>query len=595
MRFRTCPCRPLPARAALFPFIFVTSFATDPPDASAADGPAGPANTSAKATAPQGTVAAHEWRSEIFAGTVRRYWVYLPAQYNATSPAALMVFQDGHTYVDPDGFGVPAVFDRLIHAGEMPVTIGLFVDPGHQKPELPPEPGWRPRAENRSFEYDSLSDQYGRFLLQELIPELEKRYKLRADPEARAICGISSGGICAWTAAWERPDAFRKVLSHVGSFTNIRGGHVYPALIRKSSPRPIRVFLQGGAGDVDNAHGSWPLANQQMAAALRFRGYDYRFEFGTGGHNSDHSTAILPESLRWLWRDQVSFPRAGSRVVFFGDSNTFKGQFIALIDAHYRASGRALETINLGLSSETACGLSEPDHPFPRPDVQERLERALEKTKPDVVVACYGMNDGIYYPFSDERFARYKEGVEALIEKVNAVGARLVLLPPPPFDPLPMRKAGKLLPDGAEKYAWFSIYENYDQVMERYAEWILGLRGRVEMVVDIRTAIVELLAKEREQDPDFVMSGDGVHFNERGHQVLAQTILKAWGETPQPVPAEIEKLAAEREKLLRFAWLSHVGHKRPGIKPGQEINEARAAALEIERKIEALSRANPGS
>jgi enterochelin esterase-like enzyme/lysophospholipase L1-like esterase len=593
MSFRTCPSHHFPASTGLLLLSFVTGSLAGLPTASAADSPPlGQGEELTEAIVPQGTVTEHEWRSKIFEGTVRRYSIYVPAQYDAASAAALMVFQDGHTYVHPDGFGVPAVFDRLIHEGDMPVTIGLFVDPGHQKPELPAAPGWRPRAENRSFEYDSLSDQYVRFLLEELIPELEKTYKLRADPEGRAICGISSGGICAWTAAWERPDAFRKVLSHVGSFTNIRGGHVYPALIRKSSPRPIRVFLQGGAGDVDNAHGSWPLANQQMAAALRFRGYDYRFEFGSGGHNSEHGTAILPESLRWLWRDQVSFPRTGSRVVFFGDSNTFKGQFIAGIDAHYRAAGRALETINLGLSSETACGLSEPDHPFPRPDVHERLERALEKTQPDVVVACYGMNDGIYYPFSDERFARYKQGVESLIEKVSAAGARLVLLTPPPFDPLPMRKAGKLLPDGKEKYAWFAIYENYDQVMERYAEWVLGLRGRVEMVIDIRSPIVDLLAKEREQDPNFVMSGDGVHFNERGHAVLTQTILKAWGETPQTISAEIATLAAKREKLLRFAWLSHVGHKRPGITAGQEIEAARAAALELERKIDALGRAN---
>src|SRR5262249_32889623 len=160
----------------------------------------------------------------------------------------------------------------------------------------------KPNPPLRSALYDTLSDTYARFLEKEILPEVGKKYRLRQDAAGRAICGISSGGICAFTVAWQRPDLFSKVLSHVGSFTNIRGGDVYPGLIRKSANRPIRVFLQGGAKDLDNEHGSWPLANQQMAAALKFRGYDYRFEFGTEGHNGKHGGAILPESLRWLWR-----------------------------------------------------------------------------------------------------------------------------------------------------------------------------------------------------------------------------------------------------------------------------------------------------
>jgi enterochelin esterase family protein len=136
-----------------------------------------------------------------------------------------------------------------------------------------------------------------------MLPEVSKEYKLTDDPEGRAICGISSGGICAFTVAWERPDAFRRVLSHVGSFTNIRGGHVYPALIRKTERKPIKVFLQDGSNDLDNLHGNWPLANQQMAAALKFAKYDYEFVFGDGGHNGKQGGAILPDSLRWLWKD----------------------------------------------------------------------------------------------------------------------------------------------------------------------------------------------------------------------------------------------------------------------------------------------------
>lgn len=242
--------------------------------------------------------------SRVFPGTIRRYWVYVPAQYDASTPAAVMVFQDGHAYVDPNGqFRATVVMDNLIHAGAMPVTIGIFVDPGHKKSQLPDKPGWNPRPENRSVEYDTLSDDYARFLLEEILPAVGRDYVLTENPELRGICGISSGGICAFTVAWERPDAFRRVLSHVGSFTNIRGGHVYPALIRKTERKPLRVFLQDGSGDLDNAHGNWPLANQEMAAALRFAGYDYQFVYGTGGHNGIHGGAILPESLRWLWRD----------------------------------------------------------------------------------------------------------------------------------------------------------------------------------------------------------------------------------------------------------------------------------------------------
>lgn len=256
---------------------------------------------------PRGEVTQHTWKSEIFPGTIRYYSVYKPAQYDPEKPCAVMVFQDGHTYVDEKGqFRVPVVFDNLIHRGELPPIVGIFIDPGYLDDKLPETRGWRPRPENRSFEYDTLSDQYARFLLEEILPEVGKDLNLTTDPNQRAICGISSGGICAWTVAWERPDEFRKVLSHVGSFTNIRGGHVYHALIRKTEPKPIRVFLQDGSGDLDNSHGNWPLANQQMAASLKFAKYDYKFVYGEGGHNGIQGGAILPESLKWLWRKEDS-------------------------------------------------------------------------------------------------------------------------------------------------------------------------------------------------------------------------------------------------------------------------------------------------
>src|SRR2546430_5118001 len=251
---------------------------------------------------PQGKITQHTWTSKIFEGTVRDYWVYVPAEYDPQRPACVMVFQDGQAYVNKKGdFRVPIVFDNLIYKKEMPVTIGIFINPGNFPASGSDE---KPRS-NRSFEYDTLSDQYVNFLEKEILPEVGKEYQLRQDAAARAICGISSGGICAFTAAWERPDLFSKVLSHVGSFTNIRGGDVYPGMIRKTEKKPIRVFLQDGSGDLDNLHGHWPLANQQMAAALKFAKYDYKFEYGDGGHNGKHGGAILPESLRWLWRDET--------------------------------------------------------------------------------------------------------------------------------------------------------------------------------------------------------------------------------------------------------------------------------------------------
>jgi enterochelin esterase family protein len=215
-----------------------------------------------------------------------------------------MVFQDGGShYVKEDGqFRTPIVFDNLIHKKEMPVTIGVFINPG----VIPPTKSGEEARNNRSFEYDTLSDQYAKFLLTEILPEVSKNHKLSDKPEHRAICGLSSGGICAFTVAWERPDAFGKVMSHVGSFTNIRGGHVYPSLIRKTEPKPIRVYLQDGSGDLDNQHGSWPLANQEMAAALKYAKYDYKFDYGDGAHNGKHGGSILPDALRWLWRDVKS-------------------------------------------------------------------------------------------------------------------------------------------------------------------------------------------------------------------------------------------------------------------------------------------------
>jgi len=252
-----------------------------------------------QADVPRGSISQQQFRSHIFGGTLRDYWLYVPAQYRAADPAALMVFQDGHAYVAEDGaFRVPIVFDNLIQQRAMPVTLGLFVNPGHAG-KAPPETPWQSDA--RSYEYDSLTEKYSRFLIEELLPEIEKTHRISKEPKQRAIGGMSSGAICAFTVAWQRPDCFHKVLSHVGSFCDIRGGHNYPFYIRQWAKREIKVFLQSGENDLDTQFGNWWLCNLQMAKALEFRNYDHRFVGGKGGHDGDHGGAILPDSLRWLW------------------------------------------------------------------------------------------------------------------------------------------------------------------------------------------------------------------------------------------------------------------------------------------------------
>ncbi len=285
----------------------VSAFSQDDDKPKPKEYPLGP-DSERKEDVPKGEVTKHVWKSTVFPKTIREYYVYVPAQYDpqGTEKAAVMVFQDGHAYVGEKGqFRAPIVMDNLIHTGEMPVTIGIFINPGWFAESLEKPQGWKaPKGigSNRSVEYDSLLPEYATFLEKEILPEVGKTLRLTDDPEQRAICGISSGGICAFTVAWERPDLFRKVLSHVGSFTNIKGGHVYPALIRKTERKPLRVFLQDGSNDLDNAHGNWPLGNLQMDKALTFSKYDLKFVFGEGGHNGNHGGAILPDSMRWLWR-----------------------------------------------------------------------------------------------------------------------------------------------------------------------------------------------------------------------------------------------------------------------------------------------------
>ncbi|MEZ6128483.1 MAG: SGNH/GDSL hydrolase family protein [Planctomycetaceae bacterium] len=289
-------------------------------------------------------------------------------------------------------------------------------------------------------------------------------------------------------------------------------------------------------------------------------------------------------------RADNTFPMNASRILFLGDSITNAGHYVQDIELQLRLHGISPlpEFINIGLPSETCTGLSEPDHPFPRPDVHERLDRALEKVKPDVVVACYGMNDGIYHPFRDDRFAAYQAGIQKLIHKVHAAGAKIVLITPPPFDPTPLKgQPGKLLPAGAEKYAWFAIYENYDDVIRQYGEWVMTLSDTADMVINVHAPLTAYLQEQRKKDPGFVVSGDGVHMNATGHRIMARAILNAWGVDSWCEPsAELVTLMQQKERLIHDAWLSHVGHRRPGVKDGLPVDEATTKVRELNLLIE---------
>lgn len=247
-----------------------------------------------------------QWRSEIFPGTVRDYWLYVPQQYNKDQPTSLLIVQDGLNRAK--GWNLPQVLDNLIHKGEIPVQIGLFITPG----VIPAvDEKSQPRF-NRSFEYDSLGDRYARFLIEEILPEIRKSYNISDDPNDRAIAGASSGAICAFTAAWERPDQFRRVFSTIGTYVGLRGGDSYPVLIRKYEPKPIRVFLQDGTTDLNLYGGEWFNANEAMLSALKFSQYEVNHAWGSGGHNSKHGAAILPDALRWLWKDHPQPVRKGT-------------------------------------------------------------------------------------------------------------------------------------------------------------------------------------------------------------------------------------------------------------------------------------------
>ena len=250
-----------------------------------------------------------DWRSQtIYPGTTRDLWIVTPPSLEPGQRAGLLVCNDGGSYLRPDGaVRAQNVLENLVAAGKIGPMVGVFVNPGRPLDVDATPSEWDmntdPRASRqRSVEYDTVSDRFASMLADEILPFVEHQIGpvLDPDPARRIVAGISSGGICAWTAAWHRPDLFGRVMSHCGSFVNIRGGHHWPYLIRSNERRPIRVFLQSGTRDADIILGNWPLANQQMAAALSFAGYDVRFEFGTGGHNLRHGGALFADALRWL-------------------------------------------------------------------------------------------------------------------------------------------------------------------------------------------------------------------------------------------------------------------------------------------------------
>jgi gluconolactonase len=274
--------------------------------------------------------------SKIFPGTWREYWVYVPAQYTPDNPACVYVNQDGIQYE------APTVFDNLIHKKEMPVTIGVFVMHGRVKAV---DGKAALDRFNRSFEYDGLGDNYVRFLLEELLPDVETKkttdgrsIRLSKSGNDRAIGGASSGAICAFTAAWERPAEFSRVFSAIGTYVGLRGGDQYSTLIRKSEPKPIRIFLQDGANDLNIYGGDWWMANQTLQRALSFAGYEVQHVWGEGAHNQKHATAMFPDAMRWLWRDWPQPVKTGQTRNQVLTDALIPGQGWELVSEGYRST-----------------------------------------------------------------------------------------------------------------------------------------------------------------------------------------------------------------------------------------------------------------
>jgi enterochelin esterase family protein len=255
--------------------------------------------------------------SAAYPGTQHTYWIYVPAQYDPGVAASLMIFNDGQAFKNMDGdLRAPNVLDNLIYRREIPVMLAVFINPGRRPDQPEPTPQeWGDRTTNRPTEYNSLDDKYARVIVDELMPALYKDYNISKDPERHGIGGASSGAIAAFTVAWERPNEFRKVLSMIGSFTNLRGGHAYSDIVRKTDKKPLRVYLQDGRND-NRGRGrdeatpydetrDWFLQNVKLMQALTEKGYDLNYTWGIGRHGQKQAGAIMPDMMRWLWRDHA--------------------------------------------------------------------------------------------------------------------------------------------------------------------------------------------------------------------------------------------------------------------------------------------------
>jgi lysophospholipase L1-like esterase len=287
-------------------------------------------------------------------------------------------------------------------------------------------------------------------------------------------------------------------------------------------------------------------------------------------------------------------PSNARRIVFLGDSITHGGAYVDYIEAQLltRFPDRDYEIVDIGLPSETVSGLSEPGHAggaFPRPNLHERLDRALEKLKPDLVVACYGMNDGIYYPFSQERFAAFTNGIVRLREKVIARGGQIIHITPPVFDSAPLkgntRSAGEFekANAGTQKQSW--PFEGYDGVLEKYSAWLIEQRKNGWIVIDVHGPMKKFLAEMRTSNPEFKLAGDGVHIDDTGHRLVAKQIALAWNLPDLNIPPPVVGLVRKRRKLLSDAWLTEIGHLRPGMARGLPISDALEQAAVLKEQI----------
>jgi lysophospholipase L1-like esterase len=293
-----------------------------------------------------------------------------------------------------------------------------------------------------------------------------------------------------------------------------------------------------------------------------------------------------------------------NRVVFLGDSITYGGEYVEFIETYLRAAfpGAALDFINLGLPSETVSGLSEPGHAggaFPRPDLHERLDRVLQQLRPELIIACYGMNDGIYYPFGEERFGKFQDGMRRLRDRAAVLGAQVIHLTPPVFDPVPLK--GRTLPAGLAEYR--QPFEGYNGVLDRYTEWLLAQREQGWQVVDAHGPMNNFLTERRRQDPGFLLANDGVHANTQGHWLIAREVLRhlqaptalVASDTPAALlewrshNKQLLKLVGQRQRVMRDSWLTRIGHRRPGMSKGQSLDEAEREVSDLDDRIRALT------